>query len=142
MNAITFTLSVHVLVAVLGVGTIGVLPMAARSARRADVALSVLVVWMRPMFLTARLSLLFAFASGALLDFTFHGAFHRALWFRLAGLLVVATALCLSRARAALARGLSGKLPAPAALRSVEWWGGASVLAVGCIVVLMEWKPF
>jgi hypothetical protein len=92
--------------------------------------------------LTARLSLLLAFASGALLDFAFHGAFHEAWWFRLSGLLVVLTAVCLARARAALTRGLSGAVTVPAALRRMESWGFTSVIAVACIVVLMEWKPF
>jgi len=96
----------------------------------------------RPLLLTVRLSLLLAFSSGVLLDFVAHGAFHEALWFRLAGLLVVGTAICLARAGAALSRGLSGGLAAPLALRRIEGWGFTSVIAVACIVVLMEWKPF
>src|SRR6187431_2509481 len=128
-----FALLFHVVVAVLGVGSIAALPIAARNA---------LGVWARPLLLTVRLSLLLAFSSGVLLDFVAHGAFHEALWFRLAGLLVVGTAICLARAGAALSRGLSGGLAAPLALRRIEGWGFTSVIAVACIVVLMEWKPF
>jgi len=142
MNLIPFTLSLHVLVAVLGVGTIGALPLAARGARRASVALGALAVWTRPLLLTARLSLLLAFATGVLLDFLFQGAFHRAVWFRLAGLLVVLTAVCLARAKAALAGGLSGALAEPVALRRLEVWGFTCVIAVAAVVVLMAWKPF
>jgi hypothetical protein len=137
-----FALLFHVVVAVLGVGLIGALPIAVHNARRAGLAPGALAVWAAPFFLTVRLSLFLVFASGALLDFVAHGAFHEALWFRLAGLLVVVTAVCLSRARAALTRGLSGGLAAPLALRRIERWGFTSVIAVACIVVLMEWKPF
>jgi|SRR6187431_2706714 len=137
-----FALLFHVVVAVLGVGSIAALPIAARNARRAGLAFGALGVWARPLLLTVRLSLLLAFSSGVLLDFVAHGAFHEALWFRLAGLLVVGTAICLARAGAALSRGLSGGLAAPLALRRIEGWGFTSVIAVACIVVLMEWKPF
>jgi len=142
MNWVIYTLSLHVLIAVLGIGTIGALPIAARSARLASLAPDALAVSVRPLLLAARISLLLVFASGAAVDFAFGGAFHRAAWFRLAGLLVVATALCLGRASVALARALSGGLGAPVALRRVEFWGFMSVIAVACVVVLMEWKPF
>ena len=142
MSLGTFALSFHVVVAVLGVGLIGALPIAVRSARRAGVAPGALAVWAVPLLLAVRLSLLLAFSSGALLNFVAGGAFREALWFRLAALLVVVTAICLARARAALTRGLSGALAAPLALRRIERWGFTSVIAVACIVVLMEWKPF
>ena len=142
MNPVMFTLSLHVLVAVLGVGTIGALPLSVRSARRGGLSLSALAAWALPLLLTARLSLFLGFASGALLDFVAHGPFHEAGWFRLSGLLVVLTAVCLGRGRAALKRGLSGSLAAPVALRRLESWGFTSVAAVACIVLLMVWKPF
>jgi|1186.fasta_scaffold1191427_1 hypothetical protein len=142
MNFAMFTLSLHVLVAVLGVGTIGALPLAARGARHAALAPSTLAVWLLPLVLTARISLFLAFASGALLDYASHGAFHEALWFRISGLLLVLTAICLARAKAALTHTLSGRLDAPIALRRIEAWGFTSVSTVACIVLLMEWRPF
>lgn len=142
MNWIMFTLCLHVLVAVLGVGLIGALPIAVRSARLAALAPNALAVWVQPLLRAARISLFLVFASGAAVDFAFGGAFHRALWFRLAGLLVVVTAVCLGRARASLSRALSGRLAERVALRRIEFWAFTSVIAVACIVVLMEWKPF
>jgi len=142
MTFAAFALSVHVLVAVLGVGLIGALPLAARSARHAGLAFGSLGVWVPSLLLAVRVSLFLAFSSGALLDFVAEGAYHEAIWFRLAGLLLVATAIFLARARAALTLGLSGGLPAPVALQRIERWGFTSVIAVACIVVLMEWKPF
>lgn len=142
MNLVLFTLSLHVLVAVLGVGTIAALPLSVRSARRAGLALDALAAWALPLLLMARVSLLLGLLSGALLDFVAHGPFHEAWWFRLSGLLVVVTALCLGRGRAALIRGLSGGLTAKVALRRIESWGFTSVITVACIVLLMVWKPF
>jgi len=142
MNWVIFALSLHVLIAVLGIGMIGALPIAARSARLASLLPDALAVSVRPLLRAARISLFLAFASGAAVDFAFDGAFHRAAWFRLAGLLVVATALCLGRASVALTRALSGGLGAQVALRRIEFWGFTSALVVACIVVLMEWKPF
>jgi len=142
MNLAMLALGLHVLVAVLGIGLIGALPLGAWATRRGGLAMSALSVWALPLLLTARISLLLAFVSGAALDFVSGGPFHHALWFRLATLLVVATAICLARARAALTRALSGGLAAPVALRRIEYWGFASVLAVACVVLLMEWKPF
>jgi hypothetical protein len=137
-----FTLSLHVLVAVLGVGSIGAFPLCVRSARRGGLALSALAAWALPLLRTARVSLFLGLVSGALLDFVAHGPFHEAWWFRLSGLLVVVTAVCLGRGKVALTRGLSGSLAAPIALRRIESWGFTSVAAVACIVLLMVWKPF
>lgn len=142
MNFAMFTLLFHVLVAVLGVGLVGALPLAAWSVRRAGLASAALLVWSKPLLLAARVSLFFAFVSGATLDFALGGPFHHALWFRLAGVLVIVTAICLARARAMLGRALSGALDERVALRRFEYWGFTSVIAVAGIVVLMEWKPF
>lgn len=142
MNWAMFTLSVHVLIAVLGIGVIGAVPIAVRSARLASLAPDALAVSLRPLLRAARISLLLAFASGGAVDFAFGGAFHRASWFRLAGLLVVVTALCLARAGVALTRAVSGGLATGLALRRLELWGFTSAIAVACIVVLMEWRPF
>jgi hypothetical protein len=142
MTLAMYVLAFHVAVAVLGIGLIGALPLGARNARHAGLDLQVLSVWAPPLLLAVRLSLLLAFASGALLDFLAHGAWHEALWFRLAGLLVVVTAICLARARVALTRGLAGGLTASLALRRIERWGFTSMIAVACVVLLMECKPF
>src|SRR4051812_26536658 len=69
LNLIMFTIALHVLIAVLGVGTIGALPLTARSARRAELTLSGFSVWWLALLRAARVSLFLAFASGALLDF-------------------------------------------------------------------------
>jgi len=142
VNWTMIALSVHVLIAVLGVGVIGALPIVARAARRGGLTPQAIATWAFPLIFSARLSLLLAFVSGAALDFAFGGAFHRAPWFRLAGVLVILTAICLARARAALARATSGSVAQAVALRRIEYWGFTSVAAVACIVVLMEWKPF
>ena len=142
MNVAMLALLFHVIVAVLGVGLVGALPIAARKARHAGLGLSALAVYVPPLALTVRLSLFLAFSSGDLLYFAAHGEFLEAWWFRLSVLLVVVTALCLARANAALTRGLSGEFDAPAVLRRIERWGFTSAIAVACIVVLMEWKPF
>jgi len=142
MSLFMFGLSFHVIVAVLGVGLIGALPIGARIARQGGLGLGAFGAWAPPLLLAVRVSLALAFLSGASLDFIAHGAFHAAWWFRLAGLLVIVTALCLARARATLTRGLAGALEARLALRGFERWGFTSVIAVACIVLLMELKPF
>jgi hypothetical protein len=109
-------LVIHVIVAVLGVGSI------------ASVAL-----------LAALL------ATGILLDFVAHGAFHESWWFRGSALLLVATGALHGFARRAIRPTLAQNGPAQdghMALRQVEWIAYGMCALVAAITMLMEVKPF
>jgi len=142
MSMYSLVISLHVVAALLGAGLLAAVPFGTGSARRGGLGLDALSAWLTPLFRTARAGLVLAFLSGALLDYLARGAFHRAAWFRLAGLLLLVTAGCQTGAQASLKQGRTGKLSVPVALRRIELFSGASMFAVACIAVLMEWKPF
>jgi hypothetical protein len=136
MTAYTLTRLVHVLVAVLGVGTITAGALLARpSSGIAPTAL-------RSLVRLASVSLALMFVSGGLLDYFAAGAWHRMTWFRIAAGTTVASGIAIGVARRALAQAIAGNADGE---RAVQRAGGAMWLAFGLvtvIVILMVRRPF
>ena len=126
-------LSLHVVIAVIGLGPLAAIPLAARAMRGAPVVAAAPIVWLERLFLSTRLSLLAMFASGAWLELLSGGAYHESGWFRMSVVLLLAAGISHALARAALRRGST-------ALRSVEGWSWLACGLVALIVVLMEVK--
>jgi hypothetical protein len=133
--------SAHVVIAIVGLGVFGAVPIGAATTRRAGLGLVALEGWVKPLFLCTRISLLLLLLTGALLDFVAKGAFHDAFWFRLSVALLVVAAIGQALARGTLRRGLAGQIEESRALFRIERLGFTSAAAVACIAVLMEIKP-
>lgn len=133
MTAYAFTRLVHVLVAVLGMGSItaaslirrGLTPIAFRSLIRIAGAATLLMI-----------------VSGMLLDHLSAGAFHEQTWFRLAVMATVAAGISVGFARRAVAQAIAGKSDTDRAMQraSRAMWLAFGLVIV--IVVLMLRRPF
>jgi uncharacterized membrane protein len=139
MSSYTIWISLHVLVAVLGVGQLGAVAIIASSARRAGTTIAHASTWLGPLLRTTRISLAAAVVTGGLTNFSAGGAFQHQRWFHVSVLLLILTFVLHRRASAALRRA---EVDALAALRRVErtGWSMCGIMAV--ITVLMEAKPF
>jgi hypothetical protein len=151
------TVALHVVVAVVGVGMLGAIPIVARAARMAAKTSGPSAPAGAPLdalFHWTRVSLATMAITGILLDVAVAGAFHTSTWFRASGALVVVLAVSHARARAAWrsAANASGASAAPgadatesarcAALSRVERLGWTMCATVALIAILMEVKPF
>jgi hypothetical protein len=130
---------VHVIVAVLGTGTIAAIAIVAHKARAQPAGLSAsplpaLVRW-------ASVSLVLMLITGIWIDFEMHGVFHHALWFRAAMFGLVLTGGTLAVLRRQLASGLRGRLAPERALFRVTTLAVIASALVLAIVVLMERRP-
>jgi hypothetical protein len=135
-------LVVHVLVAVLGVGSIASLAVLAGTARRAGRPSTDPSAWLGPLLRYSAISLGAMLATGAFLDVAAGGAFHEAWWFRGSALMLVATGGLHAQARRAVRRGLAGEGITAATLTRVERIAYGMCALIAAIAVLMETKPF
>jgi hypothetical protein len=139
--------AIHVLVAVLGVGLVGAIPIAARIARRGAAAVSaagqarsvepILAV----LLLATQLAFLVMVITGVLLDVAMAGAFHRTAWFQVSIAVLLVVGLSHARARAALRSARAPDGPRDAALGRVERWGIVMCVGVATLALLMQVKP-
>jgi hypothetical protein len=138
----TPVLVAHMLVAVLGLGSIASVAIVATTTRRSGRALPEATLLLRPLLRCSALSLGAMFATGAFLDLAAAGAFSREWWFRGSALLLFASGVLQGLARRAVRHGFANEGDAEIILRRVEWlaYGMCAMLAV--ITVLMEVKPF
>jgi heme A synthase len=132
----------HVLVAILGVGSIAAVALVAATGRRAGRGASDVSIWLRPLLRYSAFSLAGMLVTGALLDFAAGGAFHEAWWFRGSALLLLATGALNGRARRVVRRESANEEDAGKVLRRVERMAYAMCALIGAITVLMELKPF
>jgi hypothetical protein len=135
MTPYTIAISLHVVIAVLGVGQIGAVALGTTVSRRSGVALPVATTWLRPLLRCTRWSLVAMFVTGASMELIGHGTFHESWWFRGSALLLFLTLFLNRRAFAALGDATRG-------LQRVErlgWWMSANMAVAA---VLMEVKPF
>jgi uncharacterized membrane protein len=142
MSAYTLLISLHVVVAILGIGQVGAIAVATSTARRNELPLGALATWIRPLLFGVRTSLPIMFVTGAILDATAGGAHHDWWWFRLSALLLVVTFVINTRARAALSKGLQNDGAAAPAISRIERAGWSMCGTVALITVLMQAKPF
>ncbi len=126
----TVSIVLHLLVAVLGIGLVGAIPITARFARRSE---GVLIgpPLLRTLLRAVRIGVFTMFLTGVLLDLSAAGVFHSAGWFRASLALLVVVGIALARARTALRRD---------ALDRVERWGWVMCATVALITILMRTK--
>jgi hypothetical protein len=129
-------LVVHAIVAFVGVGLVGAIPVVARFARRGDGGLSHATV-LGALLRYAQGSLVIAGLSGVVIEFATGGAFHSSTWFRGSFALFLFVGFAQGQARRALRKGAD----AEGALRRVERWGWTMCVAASAIAVLMVLKP-
>jgi hypothetical protein len=137
----TSLLVIHVLVAVLGLGSIAsiaILAAAGRAGRRPTEALS----WLGPLLRYSAFSLGAMLATGILLGAASAGAVHEAWWFRGSALLLVLTGALHGRARKAVRLGRANEGDGELAVRRVARLAYAMCALVAVIAALMEVKPF
>jgi len=131
----------HVLVAILGVGSIASVAIVAGTARRTGRGSTGALIWLGPLLRYSGLSLAAMLATGILLGLT-GGGVHQAGWFRASALLLIPTGVLHARARRALRRGLANEDDGDRVLRRVEWSAYGMCAIIALIAVLMEAKPF
>jgi len=137
MSLYAAVISLHVIVAVVGIGLLGAVPLVAAYGGRAGLAPSATAGLLESLLRYTRWSLATMALTGGLLDYAAGGGFHSSGWFRASVALFLLLAVMQARARAALRKGL-----ASGTFRRVERWGWTMCATVVLIVVLMEIKPF
>jgi len=130
---------VHVVVGVLGTGTVSAIALVALQGRRqpaalAGSALPALAIW-------ASVSLGLMLLTGIWIDVEMHGVYHTALWFRASAIGLVLTGATLGVLRRQLAAGLSGRLTPQRSLARVATLAVIASVLVLTIVALMERRP-
>jgi hypothetical protein len=130
---------VHVVVAVLGTGSIAAIAIVSRQVRAQPAGLvtsplPALARW-------ASVSLAVMLITGIWIDVEMHGAFRQALWFRGSAIGLVLTGATLGILRRQLADGLRGRLAPERALARVNALAVVASALVLVIVVLMERRP-
>jgi hypothetical protein len=135
-------LVVHVLVAVLGLGSIASIAIVAATAGRAGRRAADALTWLGLLLRYSALSLGAMLATGILLGVTSAGAVHEAWWFRGSALLLVLTGALHGRARRAVRLGLTNAGDGDVAVRRVARLAYGMCALIAVIAVLMEVKPF
>jgi hypothetical protein len=136
------TLVLHVLVAVLGLGSIASIVIIAAVARRSRYKTKEILSWLSPLLRCSAISLAAMLFTGILLDLAAQGAFRHLWWFRGSALLLLATGALHGQGRRAIRWGLADEAKYDVVLRRVERIGYAMCALVLAITVLMVIKPF
>lgn len=135
-------LALHVVVAVLGLGStlsVALVSSAVRSAGRDSTDAS---TWLAPLLRFSAISLGLMFITGILMDVVGGGAFHVRWWFRGSALLLVITGVLHGRARRIASRRIGRDSEREAVLRTIERLAYGMCALIAAIAVLMEVKPF
>jgi hypothetical protein len=138
----TWVLVVHVLVAVLGVGSVASIVIVAATAGRAGRRAAEALTWLGPLLRYSAFSLGAMLATGILLGVASAGTVHEAWWFRGSALLLVLTGALHGRARRAVRLGLTSAADGDVAVRRVARLAYVMCALIAVIAVLMEVKPF
>ena len=142
IRVFTPVLVLHVVVAVLGLGSILSIAIVAAGLRRANRDVREMSASLAPLLRLSAVSLAAIFLSGALMDALVRGSFHDRWWFRLSALLLVLTGALHARARRIVRRGLEADTGASAGLRGLERLAYGMSALIAAITVLMETRPF
>jgi hypothetical protein len=138
----TRTLVAHVLVAVLGLGSVVSIAIVAALARKDRRDSAEVLPWLIPLLRYSAFSLGAMLVTGILLDIAANGAFHGSWWFRGSALLLVATGALHGQARRTVRVSLAEKANSDTVLRRLERLAFAMCILIAGISVLMEVKPF
>jgi hypothetical protein len=137
-------IAVHVVVAVLGIGLVGAVPLMARSARSEARRTGTTAGGERvlgSLLRATQIAFVAMAVTGIVLDVSVAGAFHRTAWFRVSIVVLAVIGFAHARARAALRKGFAPGGARDVALSRVERWGWTMCAAVALITVLMQTKP-
>jgi uncharacterized membrane protein len=135
-------LVLHVVVAVVGLGSILSVALVAAASRRAGGAPADVAAWLAPLLRFSAMSLGVMLLTGILMDVAAGGVFHDQWWFRGSALLLVLTGALHGRARRIAGRGLGPEARRDAALLGIERLAYSMSALIAAIAVLMEVKPF
>lgn len=135
-------LVLHVVVAVLGLGSIMSVALVAAISRKAGPGAVPVSRWLAPLLRFSAISLGAMLVTGMLMDVAAGGAFHERWWFRGSVGLIVLTGVLNGLARRVVRRGLGPDAEREAALRGVERLAYAMSALIAAIAALMEVKPF
>lgn len=136
---LTFVTTLHVLVAVLGLGLVGAAALVARPSAGSGPAADELRVILRQLALGINLSLGVMLLTGLLAEALAGWPFHGTYWFRLGFLLLVVAGGLNGWMGATLRKRWGTPVEALATARSAAI---GMTVAVGLSVILMELKPF
>lgn len=142
MNVYLVALVTHVLVAILGLGSVVSVAIMAAMVRRTGHGAAEVSVWIRPLLRLSAFSLAGMLLTGIAIIAAAGGGYHRAWWLRASVLLLVVTGALHARARRALKTEPASEHDARLALQRVERIAYAMSLLIATITVLMELKPF
>ncbi len=138
----TSALVAHVLVAVLGLGSVVSIAIVTALARKDRRDSAEVLLWLVPLLRYSAFSLGAMLVTGILLDVAAKGAFHGSWWFRGSALLLVATGALHGQARRTVRLSFAEKANSDTALRRLERLAFAMSILIAGISVLMEVKPF
>jgi hypothetical protein len=136
------TLVLHVLVAVLGLGSTASIAIVVASTRRMRRDQAPLLLWLGPLLRWSALSLAAMLATGILLDLAAKGAFRASWWFRGSALLLIAAGAINGQARRIVRSWVPNQSNSDTLLLRVERLAFAMCAAIAGITILMEVKPF
>jgi hypothetical protein len=134
-------LVIHVVVAVLGLGSLLSVAVVAGIARRVERVSTDVTASLATLLRYSAVSLGAMFATGVLMDVVTGGTFHDWWWFRGSALMFVAIGALHARARRMIRLGL-GTDERDAILRRLERIAYGMCALVAAITILMEAKPF
>jgi hypothetical protein len=126
-------------IAILGLGQLSAIAITARSARRTSHSLPDLASNLARSLRTTQISSLAMLSTGVLLEVIAATGYHRGLWFRASGVLLLLALFSQVRAQVALRR-LGQSATRASALAAVERWSWTACGLVATIAVLMEVK--
>jgi len=139
---------VHALAAILGLGIVTAVAIAARVVGKSQRAAGEALAWLKPLLRYSAVSLGAMMVTGVMLDLAASGVWRSSWWFRGSVLLLIATGGLHSRARAIVRNDLSSERWLSDGLRGGEALLRVSKMAfvmcglIVAITVLMEVKPF
>jgi len=136
------TLVAHILVAVLGLGSVVSIAIVAALARKGRRDSAEVLPWLIPLLRYSAFSLGAMLVTGIMLDVAAKGAFHGSWWFRGSALLLVATGVLHGQARRTARSSFTEKANSDTVLRRLERLAFAMSVLIAGISVLMEVKPF
>jgi uncharacterized membrane protein len=142
MSLYLVALATHVLVAILGLGSVVSVALMAATVRRTGRGAAEAARWIRPLLRVSAFSLAGMLVTGVLIIYGAGGGFHRAWWLRVSVLLLVVTGALHGLARRALKREPANDHDARLVLQRVERIAYGMTTLIGTIAVLMELKPF
>jgi hypothetical protein len=141
MNLYLVALATHVVVAILGLGSVVSVAIIAAVVRRSG-HVTEASTWIRPLLRVSAFSLAGMLITGVVIIAAAGGGYHRAWWLRLSVLLLVVTGALHGLARRALKREPANEQEARLVLQRVERIAYGMSTLIATITVLMELKPF